>query len=81
MPNWLASFAVVWKLIPLEKPVVPWNIVNAPAGTKRVIYAEEDSIFVNVHPNPDNITDTDELENILACTSYKEYDEYKLLKE
>ncbi len=55
--------------------------VNAPAGTKRVIYAEEESIFVNVHPNPDNITDTDELENILACTSYKEYDEYKLLKE
>jgi quercetin dioxygenase-like cupin family protein len=55
--------------------------VNAPAGTKRIIYAEEDSIFINVHPNPDNITDTDELEDILTCTSYKEYNEYKLLKK
>ena len=55
--------------------------VNAPAGTKRIICAMEDSIFINVHPNPDNITDTDKLEDILACTSYKEYNEYKLLKE
>jgi quercetin dioxygenase-like cupin family protein len=55
--------------------------VNAPAGTKRIIYAAEDSIFVNVHPNPDNITDIDELEDRLACVSYKQYEEFKLLKK
>lgn len=55
--------------------------VNAPEGTKRVIRAVEDSIFVNVFFNPDNITDIDELENILTFDSYDQYNEYKLLKE
>jgi len=55
--------------------------VNAPEGTKRVLHAVSDVIFVNVYPNPENITDTDKLEEILTCSSYKEYEEYKLLKE
>lgn len=55
--------------------------VNAPAGTKRIIHAIKDSVFVNVHPNPDNITDIDELEDRLACVSYKQYEDFKLLKE
>ncbi len=54
--------------------------VNAPEGTKRVLHAVSDVIFVNVYPNPDNITDTDRLEEILTCSSYKKYEEYKLLK-
>lgn len=55
--------------------------VNAPEGTKRVLHAVSDVIFVNVYPNPENIIDTDKLEEILTCSSYKEYEEYKLLKE
>jgi hypothetical protein len=55
--------------------------VNAPEGTKRVLHAVSDVIFVNVYPNPENIIDTDKLEEILTCPSYKEYKEYKLLKE
>lgn len=55
--------------------------VHAPEGTKRVIHAVEDSIFVNVYPNPDNITDIEALENMLTCKSYEEYKEYKLLNE
>jgi len=51
--------------------------VNAVAGAKRVIYAVEKSVFINVHPNPDNITDTDKLEDILTCKDYKEYEEFK----
>jgi quercetin dioxygenase-like cupin family protein len=31
-------------------------------GTKRATYALEDSILLTVHPNPDNLTDLDELE-------------------
>ena len=49
--------------------------VNASAGSKRVIQALEDSVFINVHPNPDNIKDTNELERILTCVSYKEYED------
>jgi quercetin dioxygenase-like cupin family protein len=55
--------------------------VNAAAGAKRVIEALEDSVFINVHPNPDNITDTDELEKILTCDSYEAYTEYKQIKQ
>ena len=55
--------------------------VNAPEGTKRVLHAVSDVIFVNVYPNPENIIDTDKLEEILTCSSYKEYEEYKLLKK
>jgi len=55
--------------------------VNAIAGAKRVIEAIEESVFINVHPNPDNITDTDELERILTCESYEAYAEYKQIKQ
>jgi hypothetical protein len=55
--------------------------VNAPEGTKRVLHALEDSIFVNVYPNPDNITNIEELEDMLTCTSYEKYKEYKLLNK
>jgi hypothetical protein len=55
--------------------------VHAPEGTKRVIQAVKDTIFVNVYPNPENITDIETLEDMLTCKSYKEYIEYKLLKE
>lgn len=54
--------------------------VNAPEGTKRVLHAIKDSVFVNVYPNPDNITDIETLENMLTCPSYQAYSEYKLLK-
>ena len=52
--------------------------VNAKAGAKRVIIAIEDSIFVNVHPNPENITDIEKLEDMLTCVSYEAYEQYKL---
>ena len=54
--------------------------VNAPEGTKRVLHAVTDIVFVNVYPNPDNITNIEKLEDMLTCTSYKKYKEYKLLK-
>ena len=51
--------------------------VNANSGAKRVIVALEDSVFVIVHPNPDNITDTDVLERILTCETYTQYKQLK----
>jgi hypothetical protein len=55
--------------------------INAPSGTKRVINAITDSTIVNVYANPENITDTDLLEDMLTCKSYELYKEYKLLKQ
>ena len=54
---------------------------NATAGTKRVFVALEDSIFVNVHPNPTNIQEIDKLEDMFVVSSYKEYDNFKLLNK
>lgn len=54
---------------------------NATAGTKRVAIALEDTIFVNVHPNPDNIKEIEKLEDTFVVSSYKEYENYKLLNE
>jgi hypothetical protein len=50
-------------------------------GAKRVLHAIEDSVFVNVYPNPDNITDIETLENLLTWKTYEEFKEYKLLNE
>ena len=55
--------------------------VKAPAGTKRVLNAITDSIFVNVFPNPNNITDIEELEDNLTCIYYSTYEKYKLLNK
>ena len=55
--------------------------VNADAGAKRVIHAIKDSVFINVHPNPDNITNIEQLEDMLTCTSYNVYEKFKQLKK
>jgi quercetin dioxygenase-like cupin family protein len=52
---------------------------NASAGTKRVAIALEDTVFVNVHPNPKNIKEIEKLEDIFVVSSYEEYKNYKLL--
>ena len=62
-----------------EKGSVVYNAptyVNASAGEKRVILALEDSVFINIHPNPDNITNIEQLEKMLTCKNYKAYEKY-----
>ena len=55
--------------------------INATEGIKRAGYAIEDTVWVNVHPNPENITDVKVLEDRLACPSYDDYNKYKLLNK
>ena len=50
--------------------------VLATPGTKRVIYANEDSVFVNVHKNPTNCEDIEELEQEIVSATFEEYEEY-----
>jgi hypothetical protein len=54
---------------------------NASAGTKRVVVALEDSVFVNVHPNPNNVKEIEKLEEYFVVSSSKEYENFKLLNE
>jgi hypothetical protein len=55
--------------------------IKSPAGTKRVLHAVTDSIFVNVFPNPTNTTNIEELEDTLTCVYYSTYEKYKLLNK
>ena len=58
-----------------EDYVAPCYVVSTP-GVKRVILANENSIFVNVHKNPSNTQDIDQLEKEIVAVSYEEYEEY-----
>ena len=58
-----------------EDYIAPCYVVSTP-GVKRVILANKDSIFVNVHKNPSNTQDVNELEKEIVALNYKEYEEY-----
>ena len=55
--------------------VAPCFIIATP-GTKRVLYAHEDSVWFNTHKNPTNTEDLDKLERDIVAISYEEYEEY-----
>ena len=58
-----------------EDYIAPCYVVSTP-GVKRVILANEDSIFVNVHKNPSNTKDIDKLEKEIVALNYEEYEQY-----
>ena len=58
-----------------EDYIAPCYVVSTP-GVKRVILANENSIFVNIHKNPSNTQDIDELEKQIVALNYKEYEKY-----
>jgi hypothetical protein len=47
-------------------------IVHSMPGMKRVLYAHEDSIWVNVHSNPDNIQDPEIIEQFYTVKTFEE---------
>lgn len=53
----------------------PYTFVS-PAGTRRSMYAHEDSIWTTIHTNPTNTQNIEELENYLVVKTYKEFIEY-----
>ena len=58
-----------------EDYIAPCYVVSTP-GVKRVILANEDSIFVNIHKNPSNTQNIDELEKEIVALNYEEYGKY-----
>ena len=51
--------------------------VEATAGSKRMIYAHKDSIWVNIHANPTNTQDLEELEELIIAKDYEEFNNKK----
>mgnify|MGYP003141411426 CR=1 FL=1 len=58
----------------VEELVAPTFIFTKP-GTKRICYFAEDTVCVTVHPNPDGLTDLDEIEKKMFSCDWNEYDE------
>ena len=52
--------------------IAPCYTVSEP-GSKRLIYAVEDSIFVNVHKNPSNTKNIKELEETIVSFTQEEH--------
>ena len=50
--------------------------VEAPAGSKRVLYAIEDCVWVNIYPNPTNTRNLEELEDMIIAKDFEEFEEY-----
>jgi len=59
----------------VEDYIAPCYVIATP-GTKRIIHANEDSIFVNIHKNPSNTESIQELEGELVSRNYEEYEKY-----
>ena len=55
--------------------------VEAKSGAQRAILALEDSIFVTIHKNPDDIKDIEELERYNTCDTYEGYEKWIMENE
>lgn len=48
------------------------HVVHSMPGMKRVLYAHEDSVWINCHHNPSNEHDLDKIEEIYTTGTYEE---------
>ena len=60
--------------------VAPCYVRSLP-GAQRVIHAHEDSVFINVHKNPTNTRNLEEIESYICSLNLEEYDKYINNKE
>ena len=49
----------------------PLSMIS-PAGTQRAVYVHEDATWFTIHNNPDNLTDLEELEELIIAKSFDE---------
>ena len=50
----------------------PCTMVSS-AGTKRAVYAHEDTVWTTIHANPDDEKDIDKLEEVIIAKNYDEF--------
>jgi hypothetical protein len=55
----------------------PYTIVS-PAGTKRIAYVNEDTVWTTIHPNPKDEKDLDKLEDTLIAKSFEDFEKFQL---
>ena len=55
-----------------ERNIAPCYTISEP-GSKRLIYAVEDSVFVNVHKNPSNTKDIEQLQEEIVSITQEQY--------
>ena len=55
----------------------PTTFTSLP-GTKRAVYAVEDTEWITIHHNPDNLTDIRALEALLIAPSFEDYDKLRI---
>ena len=64
-------FTILYGTLAIYEEGKPMKVLSGPhigvtkPGTRRLIYAYEDTVFVTYHPNPENHTDLDVLESII----------------
>ena len=71
----LSGFVTVFCNNELKEYKAPCTVLSQP-GAKRVIYGNEESIFVNVHKNPSNTQDIKKLEKEIVALNYEDYEKY-----
>tara|TARA_Y100000385_G_scaffold277709_1_gene325043 strand:- start:285 stop:734 length:450 start_codon:yes stop_codon:yes gene_type:complete len=59
----------------IEDYEAPCYVISKP-GVQRAVYANEDSIVVNIHKNPTNTKDVKELEKEIVSLNTEDYEKY-----
>jgi hypothetical protein len=57
----------------LEELTGPMTMVSEP-GTKRTVHVLEETVWTTIHHNPDDLTDLEELEELVIAPSFAAYD-------
>ena len=80
-PNFVMSGDIVIMTPDGEKRIkAPCQFVS-PAGTRRMGLALEDTVWVTVHQNLEELRDHEQLEDMCSTRTFEEYDQFKLLLE
>lgn len=80
-PNFLMSgeVVVITEGKGAERLKAPLSMIS-PAGTKRVVFALADTVWITVHENREDITDLVKIEEFVIAKSFEEFEEFKRLE-
>lgn len=56
------------------------TVIHSSPGTKRAMYAHEDSVWINFHHNPTNETDLEKIEAIYVVDSFEKLESEEIKK-
>jgi len=57
------------------------TVVHSEPGTKRVLYAHEDSVWINCHFNPTNESDLEKIDEIFVTDTFEKFMELEEQKK